>query len=321
ATSISTQASGEIDGNAPSLISRCNVEIGPDGSFGMFTSTGISNRIEIAFSVQPRSYGAYKNGPDGNAVLPRYLDAAQCPSGITIATREAGQLIKEATLNGKQWDCLTWRNNYEKNKERTWEWSVSGTPASVASWTWATSVFKAIEAKFKAAAVDFRLGFTPNPNGPDGQMFIFARRSVLVENAAPLDEGRGSEYLDPFDILRAIGPERDFKFNRIPEVLVIDHDQKVEFPMSFHDLHLLATTSHFSFFVTPRAFKHLGKLSWDFRLICIQVLAKKQAAIAVSPSKSVRKRKGIFLDDITSDSAGSPSKKQGTAASSSSSQV
>ncbi|KAF9061555.1 hypothetical protein BDP27DRAFT_1337954 [Rhodocollybia butyracea] len=203
-------------------LTRCNVEIGPDGSFGI-----ISNRIEIAFSVQPRSYALV----------------------------------------------------------------VSGTPASVASWTWATSVFKAIEAKFKAAAVDFRLGFTPNPNGPDGQMFIFARRSVLVENAALLMcEGRGK---------------------RDPEVLVIDHDQKVEFPMSFHDLHLLGNN----------AFKHLGKLSWDFRLICIKVLAKKQAAIAVSPSKSVRKRKGIFLDDITSDSAGSPSKKQGTAASSSSSQV
>lgn len=41
----------------------------------------------------------------------------------------------------------SWENNFEKNKERSWEWTVSGPPASEKSREWVNTVFKAIELK------------------------------------------------------------------------------------------------------------------------------------------------------------------------------
>ncbi|KAE9393401.1 hypothetical protein BT96DRAFT_999507 [Gymnopus androsaceus JB14] len=293
ATYIGTQAGGQLKGL---------VEVGPDGSYGMYTAKGHQNRIELVFVIQPRSYSAFKNGPDGNAVLPLYKDPAQCPPGITIEQLDNGQLVKKANWDGKEWKCLVWENNFDKNKECSWEWTVSGPPASEKSRDWVNSAFKAIESKFADAAdQEMKIPFKNNKNGPADQMFVLARRSVVVDNAAPLDEGRASEYPDPFNLVQAIGPERDFKFNRVPEVLVVDHKKKEEFPMSFHDLHLLGNNVAVQVFVTPRAFKYQQKLSWDFRLICIKVLGKKEASFAVSPSKSVRKRTAVFLDDSDVD--------------------
>lgn len=115
------------------------------------------------------------------------------------------------------------------------------------------------------------IAFHKNSNGPDSKMFMMSRRSVLIDNALALDvcfysfellctsftsdyvqEGRGSKYLNPFGIIRAIGPERDFKFNCVPEVLVMDHAKKEEFLMSFHDLHLLGNNVGLQLIVTPR---------------------------------------------------------------------
>ncbi|KAE9388260.1 hypothetical protein BT96DRAFT_1004334 [Gymnopus androsaceus JB14] len=258
ATYIGTQAGGQLKGNAASIISRSLVEVGPDGSYGMYTAKG-----------------AFKNGPDGNAVLPFYKDPAECPPGITIERLDNGQLVKKANWDGKEWKCLVGKITSTRTKNVPWEWTVSGPPASEKSRDWVNSAFKAIESKFADAAdQEMKIPFKNNKNGPADQMFVLARRSVVVDNAAPLDEGRASEYPDPFNLVQAIGPERDFKFNRVPEVLVVDHKKKEEFPMSFHDLHLLGNNVAVQVFVTPRAFKYQQKLSWDFRLICIKVLGK-----------------------------------------------
>ncbi|KAJ3870788.1 hypothetical protein F5051DRAFT_447119 [Lentinula edodes] len=268
------------------------LKLGPMGLLGCI--------LIMAIGIQPRSNGAYKNGPDGNAVISSYQDPALCPIGVTIEKTESGQLVKNAMLDGKEWRCLIWKNNFEPKKERSWEWSISGPPATEESRAWATVVFKAIETKFKETAKNEGIQFQPNTSGPADQMFLFARRSVLVTNATPLDEGRGSEYPDPYNILTAIGPDRDFKFNRLPEVLVTDHKEETDVPMSFHDLHLLGKNIALQVFVTPRAYKHRGKLSWDFRLICVKVLGKKEASLAVSPSKAVLKRKAVYIGNIES---------------------
>ncbi|THU77509.1 hypothetical protein K435DRAFT_877757 [Dendrothele bispora CBS 962.96] len=61
--------------------------------------------------------------------------------------------------------------------------------------------------------------------------------------------------------------------------------------MSFHDLHLLGSSTVLQLIVSPRAYVYKGELGWDFRLICVKVLGKKDLAVALSPSKSVQKRR------------------------------
>ncbi|THV03151.1 hypothetical protein K435DRAFT_792034 [Dendrothele bispora CBS 962.96] len=85
--------------------------------------------------------------------------------------------------------------------------------------------------------------FKGDPNGPASSMFIFTKRSVLIPNTAILDEGRASDYPDPFSVLSRLGPEADMKFNWIPKVLLMDHAKKDTKPMSFHDLHLLGSST------------------------------------------------------------------------------
>lgn len=64
-------------------------------------------------------------------------------------------------------------------------------------------------------------------------------------------EGRASDYTDPFEVLPKI-QKRDFKFNRIPETLVVDHRNKTMKAMSFHHLHLLGPAIVMQVVVLPR---------------------------------------------------------------------
>ncbi|KAE9388139.1 hypothetical protein BT96DRAFT_1004465 [Gymnopus androsaceus JB14] len=45
-----------------------------------------------------------------------------------------------------------------------------------------------------------------------------------------------------------------------------------------------------------QAYEYKKKLGWDFRLICVKVLGKKAANLAISPSKLVQKRTRVFLN-------------------------
>ncbi|THU87196.1 hypothetical protein K435DRAFT_804526 [Dendrothele bispora CBS 962.96] len=119
----------------------------------------------------------------------------------------------------------------------------------------------------------------------------------MYEHFLDASESRMSEYKDPFRVLAQLGADNYLKFNRIPEVLVMDHDKKDEVPMSFHDLHLFGNTAVLQVITTPRAYKHNKPLSWDFWLISIKVLGKKHESLALSPSKAVQKRKSVFLSD------------------------
>ncbi|THU88168.1 hypothetical protein K435DRAFT_866534 [Dendrothele bispora CBS 962.96] len=74
--------------------------------------------------------------------------------------------------------------------------------------------------------------------------------------------------------------------------------------MSFHDLHLLGSSTVLQLIVSPRAYVYKGELGWDFRLICVKVLGKKDLAVALSPSKSVQKRRQVFLEDDDDDEIG-----------------
>ncbi|THU82123.1 hypothetical protein K435DRAFT_872651 [Dendrothele bispora CBS 962.96] len=184
------------------------------------------------------------------------------------------------------------------------EWSISAQPISEEDRVLAVNIFNAINEKFEVFAKSKDIKFKGNPNGPASSMFIFTKRSVLIPNTAVLDEGRASDYPDPFSVLSRLGPEADMKFNRIPEVLLMDHAKKDTKPMSFHDLHLLGSSTVLQLIVSPRAYVYKGELGWDFRLICVKVLGKKDLAVALSPSKSVQKRRQVFLEDDDDDEIG-----------------
>ncbi|KAF5367898.1 hypothetical protein D9757_011248 [Collybiopsis confluens] len=126
-------------------------------------------------------------------------------------------------------------------------------------------------------------------------MFLYARRPVVVHSAVPLDEGRASEYYEHSTTALEIAGD-DFRLNRIPEVLVQDHEKKQDSPMSFHDIHLLGTQAVFQMIVTPRAYVHNNRLGWEFRLVTLKVLGKKRMEIASSPTKQVLKRKAVYLN-------------------------
>lgn len=70
-------------------------------------------------------------------------------------------------------------------------------------------------------------------------------------------EGRASEYFDVFGTGQYI-TEHDFRYNRIPEVLVMDHCNNKDVPMSFHDIHLLGNQAVFQMIITPRVRDSLG---------------------------------------------------------------
>ncbi|THU94955.1 hypothetical protein K435DRAFT_798506 [Dendrothele bispora CBS 962.96] len=151
-----------------------------------------------------------------------------------------------------------------------------------------TDIFKKVELDGKEwsspeYAQGQRTGLKKNTNGPD-KMFLYAKCTVLIPNtdSSLLDEGRMSEYKDPFGVLARLGEDKYLKFNRIPEVLVMDHDKKDEI------------------IITPQAYKHNKPLSCDFWLVSIKVLGKKHQSLALSPSKAAQKRKSVFLSDAQS---------------------
>ncbi|THU84325.1 hypothetical protein K435DRAFT_843713 [Dendrothele bispora CBS 962.96] len=296
-TYVGTAEKGSFDDKLPATVVReSSVKLGQDQGYYLFHG---EEQLEVAVTIVPRAKGAFKNAPDGNVVHKCYKDPFECPVGVTIE-QNGTDIFKKVELDGKEWSCLVWENSFQPGKERGFEYSVSGPPATDFALASIKAIYDAVQKKFEEYAQGQKTGFKKNTNGPDDKMFLYAKRSVLIPNTALLDEGRMSEYKDPFGVLARLGEDKDLKFNRIPEVLVMDHDKKDEVPMSFHDLHLLGNTAVLQIIITPRAYKHNKSLSWDFRLVSIKVLGKKHESLALSPSKAVQKRKPVFLSDAQS---------------------
>ncbi|THU76782.1 hypothetical protein K435DRAFT_974292 [Dendrothele bispora CBS 962.96] len=271
-TYVGTAEKGSFDDKLPAtVVCESSVKLGQDQGYYLFHR---EEQLEVAV---PRAEGTFKNAPDGNVVHKCYKD----PLSVRLTVKN-GVALSE--------------------KERGLEYSVSRPPATDFALASIKAIYDAVQKKFEEYAQGQKTGFKKNTNGPDDKMFLYAKRSVLIPNTALLDEGRMSEYKDPFGVLARLGEDKDLKFNRIPEVLVMDHDKKDEVPMSFHDLRLLGNTAVLQRIITPWAYKHNKSLSWDFRLVSIKVLGKKHESLALSPSnlKAVQKRKPVFLSDAQS---------------------
>ncbi|KAJ7452713.1 hypothetical protein B0H11DRAFT_2072714 [Mycena galericulata] len=142
-------------------------------------------------------------------------------------------------------------------------------------------------------------------------MFFLARRPVFSSNVAPLDEGRLSEFESAVDI-GSVLIENDMRYNRVPEVLIYDYKKKSYSPMSFHRLHQLGPSIVMNLTVSPLSFAY-GKnneFMWEYRLINITVVAKREEDLLASPNKMVLKRK-VAAFDFDSDEDRRPAKKDG----------
>ncbi|THU82973.1 hypothetical protein K435DRAFT_807852 [Dendrothele bispora CBS 962.96] len=222
------------------------------------SSTGTSN-LKLLLQLYPE--------------LKCYKDPFECPVGVTIE-QKGTDIFKKVDVD-------------ERGSDIRCPGHLQQTLGSIKA---ITTLFKK---KFEEYAQGQKTGLKKNTNGPD-KMFLYAKCTVLIPNTDLLDEGRMSEYKDPFGVLARLGEDKYLKFNRIPEVLVMGHDKKDEVPMSFHDLHLLGNTAVLQVITTPR---HNKPLSCDFWLVSIKVLGKKHQSLALSPSKAVQKRKSVFLSD------------------------
>ncbi|KAF5366659.1 hypothetical protein D9757_012763 [Collybiopsis confluens] len=314
-TSFIGTKDGRLDGHSPAaILDKADVQLDSQDKGYYLQIKG--DRLEFSVTVCPKSNYSWKNGPEGNLVLPKWKDSlSHCPRGITVQQYEIergkSQWKKIVEHAGKRWESLLWDSDF-LGKLRPFEYSVSAQPVDATASRFIMAAFDAIESKFSACSPSLKLKkeFKNNKFPPGNKMFLFAKRPVVVMNSTPLDEGRASEFFNFSGSGEHIS-DLDFRFNRIPEVLAIDQKNKAELPMSFHDVHLLGNHAVFQLIITPRAYVHADQLSWEFRLVAVKVLGKKQVEIAQSPSKQVQRRKAVFIDlDEDENETQSPSKKQ-----------
>ncbi|KAJ6512933.1 hypothetical protein C8R45DRAFT_961789 [Mycena sanguinolenta] len=187
------------------------------------------------------------------------------------------------------WKTQCWASNFTASPRQV-EYSVSGTPVNRPPFDFAKTVYQEIDHKFKVFTKELdKVTKKESTHGPSNSMWFFSKRSVFVNNSSPLDEGRASEYGDPYNFLEKLA-HSDVRFNRIPEVLIYDYTTKEYLPLSFHAIHLLPPGIILNVTVTPRAYVSRKQLAWDFKLVNIKVVEKKKDDILASPQKMITKR-------------------------------
>ncbi|KAJ7615519.1 hypothetical protein FB45DRAFT_935900 [Roridomyces roridus] len=232
--------------------------------------------------------------------------------------RDATSHTKIVKIGSTQWNSQIFANQWQRTP-RQFEYKVSCQPLCPkdASLMWAST-----DGKFKELADEKKWTKTDARNGPDTSMWFSASRPVFLPRSVGLEEGRESEYADRFQHLKLI-PDPDIRFNRVPEVEVYNEEKETYHAMSFHHLHELGPGLVLILTVKPRAYtvnsqggsdsdkggsgkgkgKGTKRLQWEFRLVNIKVMGKKD--VLNSPSKNTLKRK-MFLPKF--DDGGSPSK-------------
>ncbi|KAL0573801.1 hypothetical protein V5O48_008146 [Marasmius crinis-equi] len=311
-TGLSTEDGEKVKESLSTAISKCNVVTGADGFYYLELQ---GKRIEFTLCVVARSTWAFNNGPDGNAVIYGWeKPGTKLPSGVSISYPEDGSMhknyVKESRLAGMEWRVQVFEGSFkaaQNGKGGGAEWAIAGQPIQ-GTHDDVKNFYKCAHAKFagyvksdlKSVKFDDE---NKSAHPPGASMFPIFKRPVFVHNNGPLDEGRGSEFLDPFGVLKMIGSQADLRYNRVPEVLIRSHADKSFFPMSFHQVHEIKG-GIFAVTFTPRGFQKNrpanaggGKaFGWDFRLINMKVLGKKPPAEIGSPKKSVKVRKASDLD-------------------------
>ncbi|KAJ7223050.1 hypothetical protein GGX14DRAFT_387425 [Mycena pura] len=270
------------------ILGETSVQISQDKS--------INKALEVSLAVTPRSTWAFNNGPEGNYAHISWK-TGDAPKGVTIESNTG---------------------SYEV------EMAMSGQPATQAVFDFAKSAHAAIDARFAAHAKEVGIEKRASSNGPTSTMFVSARCSVFLPSAIPLDEGRTSEFQANNSLLKTLG-NADLKWNRVPAVKIYDYRTRGFKEISWHEVHCLGSGVIINATMSPRAYLNGKKeLVWEFRLIELDVVAKKAEDILSSPAKYSVKRRAAVLDLTDTESDGgaagdSPSKPPRGAASASAS--
>ncbi|KAF8128505.1 hypothetical protein K438DRAFT_2140269, partial [Mycena galopus ATCC 62051] len=192
---------------------------------------------------------------------------------------------------------------------RTAEYAVSGRPVA---WDLAVEAHDTFDDKWTAFAKSHDdLEKKKSNNGLTSSMFLSGRRPVFCSNTATQDEGRASELDNTYKLLSFLSDTSDLRFNRVPEVLVYNTDKGSYRPISFHQLHRLGAGLVMPMTLPPIAFSWGGKqhaakkpeLGWEYRLVTITVVGRREDDALSSPTKMIVKRKALtlHLDDSDDD--------------------
>ncbi|KAJ7907826.1 hypothetical protein B0H13DRAFT_1879273 [Mycena leptocephala] len=311
-TVIQTSEGPITDQSITSVVAGSSINFNANKNW---TLTVNGKPLEITVTVFPRSTWAYNNGPAGNFAQIGWKTNDKIPSGITLDSRRGNgsddnitwvKTTRSGTELGIAWTVQLWNKQF--TTPRTAEYAVSGRPVC---WETAVHIHDAIDARYNVYAASHNdVVKKQSTHGPTSSMFLSGRRSVFLPNATPLDEGRQSEYDDSFGILPLV-KDSDLRFNRVPEVLVYDSVKKIYSPMSFHNLHRLGNGVVINMTLAPMAFSysrglHKPELNWEYRLVNLTVLGRREDDALASPSKHINKRKLIALniDDDSDDDRG-----------------
>ncbi|KAF8164558.1 hypothetical protein K438DRAFT_1984494 [Mycena galopus ATCC 62051] len=309
-TTLGTSEGPITDESFASILSRATISFSSNKTWNMNVEIrpSVVKALEYVTLVFPRSSWAFNVGPGGNFGQISWKTGNKCPKGIEVDIQPGRGTDSEAAWTKTTrsptdlelvWRVQVWNNQFVN--PRTAEYTVSGRPVA---WEGAVEIHDLIDAKWTAFARgrDDLVKKMGN-NGPTTSMFLAGRRAVFLPNVATQDEGRASEYDDTYKLLSFLS-DTDLRFNRVPEVLIYNAQAKTYHPMSFHQLHRLGSGIVMLMTMSPVAFswgakQHTGKkadMSWEYRLISITVIGKREEEALCSPSKMVIKRKVVDLD-------------------------
>ncbi|KAF8184079.1 hypothetical protein K438DRAFT_1974672 [Mycena galopus ATCC 62051] len=314
-TTLGTSDRLITDESFASILSRCTVVFSSNKTWSLHLEVKPSDvkPLEYVALVYPRSSWAFNVGPGGNYGQVAWKTNDKCPKGIEVQPQPGRggtdsdscwlKTTRSPTDLQLFWNVQMWTKQFLN--PRTAEYAVSGRPVA---WDTSVDIHERLDARWASFAQGRDdLEKKKGSNGPSTSMFLSARRPVFCANAATQDEGRASEYDDTYNLLAPLA-DADLRFNRVPEVLIYNANAKTYHPMSFHQLHRLGAGLVMLMTMTPIAFSWGGKqignkkdLSWEYRLLTITVLGRREEDALASPSKMVIKRKVALLDLEDSD--------------------
>ncbi|KAJ6471505.1 hypothetical protein C8R45DRAFT_1104474 [Mycena sanguinolenta] len=275
--------------------------------------------LEYTVLVDERSTWAVGNSPGGNFGVIQWKTGDKLPDGITVEIQQSPSRSVADTCWTKHtrskidlmcaWRVQMWNGQF--GSPRTAEYSFSGRPTE---WDYAVDVHAFFDKRWLRFCEERDdLDKRENKSGLSSSMFLCGRRPVFLSNTATQDEGRASEFEDSYN-LKSFLVDTDLHFNRVPEVLIYDATNKTYHPISFHQIHRLGKGLVMFMTLTPTGYSWGGRgkkadFQWEYRLVNITIVGKREDPQLLSPSKLVLKRKALELDIDSDEERRSPAKK------------
>ncbi|KAJ7206724.1 hypothetical protein B0H12DRAFT_1243272 [Mycena haematopus] len=302
-TSLGTADGPITDETIASIVAKTEVTFTSNKTWNL---TWGGKPLEYSVLIDPRSTWAYGNSPGGNFGTVSWKTGDKVPDGISVEIQAAHgsdpcwtKTTRSRTDIMCSWRVQMW--NPQFLNPRSAEYSISGRPIE---WETSVEVHKCFDERWETfAKASKEVVKRGNKNGPTHSMFLSGRRPVFVPNASMQDEGRASEFDDTYN-LKTFLVNTDLRFNRVPEVLVYDSSNKKYHAISFHQIHRLGTGLVMLATMIPTAYSwgakphqdKKGELQWEYRLVNLTIVGRRENSALLSPSKLILKRKALDLD-------------------------